>query len=134
MVRFLFPAAGPLPTRASRARITALVFEHPPGRAPAATDLPLELQGVSPLPRRARSFYLFQLYWGKRRMAENMLERARAIAVARSHLAEFRSLSAKYASNVERALGREGMSEVSGIDMELRELVEVLKDKTQLPL
>jgi hypothetical protein len=67
-------------------------------------------------------------------MAETMLERARAIAVARSHLAEFRSLSAKYASNIERALGREGMSEVSGIDMELRELVEVLKDKTQLPL
>jgi hypothetical protein len=63
----------------------------------------------SPLPRRARSFYLFQLYRGKRRMAENMLERARAIAVARSHLAEFRSLSAKYASNVERALGREGI-------------------------
>jgi len=26
------------------------------------------------------------------------------------------------------------MSEVSGIDMELRELVEVLKDKTLLPL
>jgi hypothetical protein len=67
-------------------------------------------------------------------MAETMLERARAIAVARSHLAEFRSLSAKYASNVERALGREGMSEVSGIDVELRELVEVLKDKTRLPL
>jgi hypothetical protein len=50
-------------------------------------------------------------------MAETMLERARAIAVARSHLAEFRSLSAKYASNIERALGRERMSEVSGIDM-----------------
>jgi len=35
---------------------------------------------------------------------------------------------------LERALGREGMSEVSGIDVELRELVEVLKDKTRLPL
>ena len=67
-------------------------------------------------------------------MAETMLERARAIAAARSHLAEFRSLSAKYASNIERALGRQGMSEVSGIDTELLELVEVPKDKTLLPL
>jgi len=67
-------------------------------------------------------------------MVETTLERARAIAIARSHLAQFRSLAAKYASNVERALGREGMSEVSGIDTELRELVEVLKDKTLLPL
>jgi hypothetical protein len=67
-------------------------------------------------------------------MAEITLERVRAIAIARSHLAEFRSLAAKYASNVERALGRERMSEVSGIDTELRELVEVLKDKTLLPL
>jgi hypothetical protein len=67
-------------------------------------------------------------------MAETTLARARAIAVARSHLAEFRTLAAKYAANVERALGREGMSEVSGIDMDVREMVEVLKDKTLLPL
>ena len=39
---------------------------------------------MSPLPRRARSFYPLRLYWGKRPMAETMLERARAIAVARS--------------------------------------------------
>jgi hypothetical protein len=71
---------------------------------------------------------------GKRHMAETTLERARAIAAARSYLAEFRTLAAKYAANVERALGREGMCEVSGIAMEVREMVEVMKDRTLLPL
>jgi hypothetical protein len=45
-----------------------------------------------------------------------------------------RTLAAKYAANVERALGREGMCEVSGIAMEVREMVEVMKDRTVLPL
>jgi hypothetical protein len=54
-------------------------------------------------------------------MAETTLERARAIGAAHSYLAEFRTLAAKYAANVERALGREGMCEVSGIAMEVRE-------------
>jgi len=67
-------------------------------------------------------------------MAETTLERARAIAAARSYLAEFRTLAAKYAANVERALGREGMCEVSGIAMEVREMVEIMKDRTLLPL
>ena len=66
-------------------------------------------------------------------MAETTLERARAIAAARSHLAEFRALASKYAANVEHALGREGMSEVSGIAAEVREMVDVLKDRTVLP-
>ena len=67
-------------------------------------------------------------------MAETTLERARAIAAARSYLAEFRTLAAKYAANVERALTREGMCEVSGIAMEVREMVEVMKERTVLPL
>jgi hypothetical protein len=33
----------------------------------------------------------------------------------------------------EHALGREGMSEVSGIAAEVREMVDVLKDRTVLP-
>ena len=67
-------------------------------------------------------------------MAETTLDCTRAIAAARSHLAEFRTLATKYAASVERALGREGMREVSGIAMEVREMVEAMKDRTVLPL